>query len=68
MVISERHHRFPAAAALHSAPAVVRDIPFETRWAAWVERGRDREQRGRRRYAMLAAAIAAAAIAYAFLV
>ena len=40
---------------------------FQTRWAAWIERGRVHERRARRRFAIRASVLlVAAAIAYAY--
>jgi hypothetical protein len=48
--------------------AVVPDAAFDTRWAAWVERGRVHEQRVRRRFLICVPVIAiGAAIAFALL-
>ena len=42
-------------------------LDFETRWAAWLERGRVHERRARRRFAIRASVLlVAAAIVYAF--
>jgi len=50
---------------MHSAQM---DVPFETRWAAWVARGRAHERRVRRRLMIAGAALGAAgAIVYAFI-
>jgi hypothetical protein len=50
-----------------AAAAVALDTDFDTRWAAWVTRGRIHEQRVRRRLVMWAGVIAVgAAIVYAF--
>jgi hypothetical protein len=55
-------------AAYHAAPAVAPDADFDTRWAAWVERGRAHEQRVRRRFVVWAGVLAlGGAIVYAFL-
>jgi hypothetical protein len=56
---------FPVSAAYHAA--VAPDADFDTRWAAWVERGRAHEQRVRRRFVVWAGVLTmGAAIVYAF--
>ena len=58
----------PVSAAYHPAQAVVPDADFDTRWAAWVARGRIHEQRVRRRFVTWASVIAiGAAIVFALL-
>jgi hypothetical protein len=58
----------PASAADHAGPSVALEADFDTRWAAWVTRGRIHEQRVRRRSAMWAGVLAVGgAIVYAFL-
>jgi hypothetical protein len=50
------------------APLVAVDGDFDTRWAAWVARGRVHDRRVRRRFVVSAAVIAiGGAIAFAFL-
>jgi hypothetical protein len=57
----------PVSAAYHAALAVAPDADFDTRWAAWVERGRAHEQRVRRRFVVWAGVLTmGAAIVYAF--
>jgi len=52
----------------HTVPVGAADADFETRWAAWVERGRVHDQRVRRRFAVWAGVLMmGAAIVYAFL-
>ena len=49
-------------------PAVVPDTDFDSRWAAWVARGRVHEQRVRRRFLIAVPVIAiGAAIVFAVL-
>ena len=58
---------FPVSAN-HIARAPALDTGFETRWDAWLARGRAHEQRVRRRFIVCAGAIATgAAIVYALL-
>jgi hypothetical protein len=53
----------------HTVPAVTLDSGVDSRWAAWLERGRIRDRRVRQRLsvsgALLAMATAGAAIMYA---
>lgn len=50
------------------APLVAVDGDFDTRWAAWVARGRVHDRRVRRRFVVAAAVIAiGGAIAFAFI-
>jgi hypothetical protein len=68
MSSTELLNQWPASAAYHAAPTVAPDSGFDTRWAAWVARGRVHEQRVRRRFVTWVSVLAiAAAIAYAFL-
>jgi hypothetical protein len=68
MVMSEPLTELPAGAGFHAAPLVVVDRDFDTRWNAWVARGRVHEQRVRRRFVVSAGVLAVgAAILYAFL-
>ena len=56
--------QFPVSTAGHAAPAVI-DADFDTRWAAWVLRGRVHEQRLRRTLLVRAGVLATgAAIVY----
>jgi hypothetical protein len=58
----------PVGGASHVAQTVAPNADFDTRWAAWLERGRAHEQRVRRRFVVWAVVLTmAAAIAYAFL-
>jgi hypothetical protein len=58
--------RLPVSAAPSAAPVVGAD--FDTRWAAWVERGRTHELGVRRRFVVCAGVLTiAAAIVGAFL-
>jgi hypothetical protein len=67
MVSNEPSVQFPVSVADRAAAAVALDTDFDTRWAAWVTRGRIHEQRVRRRLVMWASVIAVgAAIVYAF--
>jgi hypothetical protein len=68
MVSNEPSVQFPVVAADRTTAAVALDADFDTRWAAWVRRGRIHEQRVRRTFVMWTGAIAVgAAIVYAFL-
>ncbi len=68
MVSNQPSVQFPVSADDRTAAAVALDTDFDTRWAAWVKRGRIHEQRVRRTFVMWAAALAVgAATAYAFL-
>jgi hypothetical protein len=65
---SEALTQLPVSAAYHAAPPVAPDADFDTRWAAWLERGRVHEQRVRRRFVVWAGVLSmAAAILYALL-
>jgi hypothetical protein len=56
------HSSYPAATAV--AP----DVDFDTRWAAWIERGRVHDQRVRRRFVVWAGVVTVGVtIVYAFL-
>jgi len=67
MAINEPVAALPSSSAFHGATLVV-DADFETRWTAWVARGRVHERRARRRFVVSAAVIAiGAAAAWAFL-
>jgi hypothetical protein len=51
-----------------AATAAAPDVDFDTRWAAWVERGRVHDQRVRRRLVVWAGVVAmGVTIAYALL-
>jgi hypothetical protein len=51
-----------------AAPLVALDADFNTRWTAWVDRGRVHEQRARRRFAVWTGVLTVgAAVVYAFL-
>jgi hypothetical protein len=68
MISSEALTQLPVSAAYHAAPLVAPDADFDTRWAAWVERGRVHEQRVRRRFVVWAGALTmGAAVLYALL-
>ena len=68
MVSNEPSVQFPVGADDRTAAAVAFETGFDTRWDAWVKRGRIHEQRVRRTFVKWAAALAVgAAIAYAFL-
>jgi hypothetical protein len=68
MVSSEPLTELPGSAPYHVVPAVALDADFDTRWAAWVARGRVHEQLVRRRFATWVSVLAiGAAIGYAFL-
>jgi hypothetical protein len=67
-MVSNEPSQSPASAPDRVAAAVALDTDFDTRWAAWVIRGRIHEQRVRRTFVMWAGAIAVgAAMVYAFL-
>jgi hypothetical protein len=67
MVSNEPAVLFPASAPDGAAAAVALDTDFDTRWAAWVERGRIHDQRVRRRVIRWAWLLAVgAALASAF--
>jgi hypothetical protein len=67
MISSEALTHPPLSTTYHAAPFVALDADFETRWAAWVARGRVHEKRVRRRFAVWAVGLTlAAAILYAF--
>ena len=58
----------PISAGDQATPALAADIGFDTRWAAWVERGRAHERRVRRRFVVWAGVLMmGASILYAFL-
>ena len=66
MDIGASHDQPSVAASSLSSQAIVPDADFETRWAAWVVRGRAHDQRVRRRFLVWIPIIAvAAAIAFA---
>jgi hypothetical protein len=68
MVICEPVAELRSTATVHDAPLVAVDGDFDTRWAAWVARGRVHDRRVRRRFVVSAAVIAiGGAIAFAFL-
>ena len=65
MIGNKSLSQFPYPAAASVAPAS--DADFNTRWTAWVSRGRVHEQRARRRFVVWASVLAmGAAIAFAF--
>ena len=65
---SEALTQVPVSAAYRPAPPVAPDAGFDTRWAAWLERGRVHDQRVRRRFVVWAGVLTmAAAILYALL-
>ena len=52
----------------HIAPSIAPGADFDTRWAAWVARGRVHDQRVRRRLVVWASVLAmGAALVYGFL-
>jgi hypothetical protein len=68
MVSNEPSVQFPVSAADRAAAGVALDTDFDTRWAAWVTRGRVHDQRMRRTFVTWASVLAVGtAIAYAFL-
>ncbi len=68
MVVDEPVAERRGAATSHGAPIVAVEGDFETRWDAWVARGRVHDRRVRRRFVVSAAVLAVAgAIAFAFL-
>jgi len=68
MANTQRLTPLPVNAAFHAVPAVAPDPDFDTRWAAWVERGRVHEQRVRRKFAIWSGVLSmGAAIVYAIL-
>jgi len=52
----------PARAAYHSVPAVQPDAGFDSRWAAWLERGRIHDRRVRQRLSIFGGLLAMAAV------
>lgn len=67
MVTNEPVTELPNTATFHGGPLVALDEDFDTRWDAWVARGRVHERRVRRRTVLSAAAIAiGGAVAFAF--
>jgi hypothetical protein len=65
---TERLNQPPVSVAHHAAQAVAPDAVFDSRWAAWIERGRAHERRVIRRLVTWAFVLAmGAAIVYAFL-
>jgi hypothetical protein len=65
MVSHEPFVRFPISIGDHAAPAVI-DLDFDTRWAAWVARGRVHDERVRRNLFVWAGVLATGAtIVYA---
>jgi hypothetical protein len=68
---TERLNQPPVSVAYHAAQAVAPDADFDTRWAAWIARGRVHDRRVRRRFVtfVICASVLAmgAAIVYAFL-
>jgi hypothetical protein len=68
MITSETLTPLPVSAAYHAAAIVAPDADFDTRWAAWAERGRVHEQRVRRRFVVWAGVLTmGAGILYALL-
>ena len=68
MAIAASVAPIPVAAASVPHQAVVPDADFDSRWAAWVARGRVHEQRARRRFLIWGSVIAVGvAIAFALL-
>jgi hypothetical protein len=68
MVSNEPSVQFPLSAADRAAAGVALDADFDTRWAAWVTRGRVHEQRMRRTFVMWAGMLTVgAAVVYAVL-
>lgn len=66
MVSRELLTQLPVGAAKFVASAVALDADFDSRWAAWVARGRVHEQRVRRRSVTWVTVLAiGAAIVYA---
>jgi hypothetical protein len=60
--------RLPVNAAFQAVPAVARNADFDTRWDAWVERGRVHERHVRRKFAIWSGVLSiGAAIVYAIL-
>ena len=69
MAIAASVAPIPVAAASAPRQAVVPDADFDSRWAAWVARGRVHEQRARRRFLIWGSVIAVGvAIAFALLI
>jgi hypothetical protein len=59
--------QLPVSVVNHVVSAVALDADFDTRWAAWVERGRVHEQRVRRTLVTWVSVLAVgSAIIYAF--
>ena len=68
MAIAASLAQLPVAAVSPTPHAVVPEVDFDTRWAAWVERGRVHEQRVRRRFLIWVPVIGiGAAVAFALL-
>ena len=68
MAIAASLAQLPVAAVSPATHAVVPEVDFDTRWAAWVERGRMHEQRVRRRFLIWVPVIGiGAAVAFALL-
>jgi hypothetical protein len=68
MISNEPSIQFPVSAANHAPRAVALDADFDTRWDAWVARGRVHEQGVRRKFVLCVGALAILiAILYAFL-
>ena len=60
------HPDLPSSVRPYAPQAAVADPDFDSRWAAWIERGRVHEQRVRRRFVIWGPVIAiAAAVAFA---
>jgi hypothetical protein len=68
MAVTEPIAKMVSTATFDGEPLVAVGEDFETRWAAWVARGRVHERRVRHRFVVSAAVIAVGtAIAFAFL-
>jgi hypothetical protein len=57
----------PVSVASHAPSAAAPDADFETRWAAWVARGRVHEQHVRSRFMVWTGVLTFVAVLYAFL-
>jgi hypothetical protein len=64
---TELLNQLPVSAAYHAPPAVAPDPDFDTRWAAWIARGRVHDRRVRRSVTWAFGLSMGAAIVYAFL-
>ena len=68
MAIAASLAQLPVVAVSPTPHAVVPEVDFDTRWAAWVERGRVHEQRVRRRFLIWVPVVGiGAAVAFALL-